>query len=103
MSDLNAQLTPAQVAAAEIRVAHEGYLHRVAVAFDQFINSTAGGKDDETISAHAQRLSDAGNVLGKTLTEALDLLQKSHGRLAEVGDMTRGEAVTATEQKALEP
>jgi hypothetical protein len=101
MSDLNAPLTPEQIQQAETNALHEGYLHRVAVGFDQWMNDVAGGQPDETISSRAQRLADQGNEFAKLLTHGLDLIQQQHGRKAEAGDDARAKQVAATEEKAL--
>jgi hypothetical protein len=101
MSDLNAPLTPQQITTAEIQAAHEGYFRRVIVDFDQFVNVATDGLPGETISSRAQRGADAGNEFAKLLTHGLDLIQKSHGREAEAGDLIRAEDVEATEDKAL--
>ena len=98
---MDEKLTPEQIAIAEQRAAHEGYLHRVAVGFDQFVNTMAAGNPDETISSRAQRLSDGGNEFAKLLTHGLDLLQKSHGRKAEAGDLVRAENVEGIEKETL--
>ena len=37
----------------EAQAAREGYVHRVLVAFDQFVNVIFRGRPDETISARA--------------------------------------------------
>jgi hypothetical protein len=101
MSDLNAPLTPEQIAAAELKASHEGYLHKVLVGLDQFLNTAAGGNPDETISSRSQRLSDQGNEFAKLLTYGLDLIQKDHGRKAEAGDLERTEKVEAIEKETL--
>ncbi len=102
MSALNQPLTPEQVAKQELQAAHEGYLHKVAVGFDQFMNVTTGGLPDETISSRAQRLAGNGNEFAKLLTHGLDLIQKDHGRKAEAGDLERADAVQSTEKQALD-
>jgi hypothetical protein len=99
--DENAPLTPGQIAFNAQQAAHEGYIRRVLVAFDQFTNTATGGLPDETISARAQRLSAQGNEFAMLLTRALDELQPSHGRTAEAGDLERAQAVVAVEQAAL--
>jgi hypothetical protein len=98
----NAPLTPGQIVFNEQQAAHEAYLHRLAVGFDQFINVATDGLPDETISSRAQRLSSHGNEFAMLLTRALDELQPSHGRTAEAGDLERAQAMVATEEKALD-
>lgn len=98
----NTPLTPGQIAFNEQQAAHEEYLHRVAVGFDQFMNVATGGLPDETISSRAQRLSAQGNEFALLLTRALDELQPSHGRTAEAGDLERAQVVVTTEEKALQ-
>ena len=100
-TDENLVLTPGQIAFNEQQAAHEDYLRRVLVAFDQFTNVATGGLPDETISSRAQRLSAQGNEFAMLLTRALDELQPSHGRTAEAGDLQRSEAVVAVEKAAL--
>ncbi len=101
MDQDNAPLTPGQIAFNQQQAAHEDYLRRVLVAFDEFSNVATGGLPDETISARAQRLSAQGNEFAMLLTRALDELQPSHGRTAEAGDLQRAETVVAVEQAAL--
>jgi hypothetical protein len=101
VSDLNQPLTPAQVAQAELQAAHEGYLHKVAVGFDQFMNTATGGNPDETISSRSQRLADGGNEFAKLLTHGLDVIQKDHGRKAEAGDLERANTVEGIESESL--
>jgi len=101
MTDSNAPLTSEQIKQAELNATHHSYLARVLVGFDEWINVDTGGTLDETISARAQRLSDAGNEFAKLLTHGLDLLQKQHGRKAEAGQLAQAEAVEQVEKKAL--
>lgn len=101
MSSLNQPLTPEQIAKQELQAAHEEYLHKVAVGFDQFMNTATGGDPDETISSRAQRDADAGNEFAKLLTHGLDLIQKDHGRKAEAGDLERAQTVEGIESQTL--
>lgn len=102
---LDAPLTPQQIATAELRVAREGYVHRVLVGFDQFVASLLDAQNDQTISsqteidAHKQVWFHAFAV---ALNDGLDLLQRSHGQLAQVGDVVRAQEVIATDSNALE-
>lgn len=94
-------LTPAQVAQQQLQSAKEGYIHRVAVAFDQFCNVTFNGLPDETISARGQRDAVKGDILAKVLVHGLDAIQANHGQKAEAGDLQRAQTVAAVETKAL--
>lgn len=102
MSD--APLTPQQIAAAEARVSKEGYLHRALDGFDQFIATLMDVQDDQTISsateiaAHKQVWYHAFAV---ALNSGLDLIQKSHGQLAQAGDIERAKEVIAVDTSAL--
>ena len=102
----DAQLTPAQLQDAETRAAHEGYIHRVLVGFDQFWNVVFGGQPDETISSRVRRISDDSEskhkLLAVVLNHALNLFQANHGALAEAGDLERAQTVEATEKQALD-
>lgn len=73
------------------------YLHNDAVAVDQTLNVFGGGHPDETISSRSQRAADAGNPVGKVISEGLDLIQKDHGHLAEQGDRRRAEKILEIE------
>jgi hypothetical protein len=101
MSGLDSPLTPEQIAKAELSATHHSYFARVLVGLDEFMNVTADGKLDETISARAQRLSDQGNEFAKLLTHGLDLLQPQHGRKAEAGQLAQAQEIEGTEKKAL--
>ena len=94
-------LTPDEVAIAEALANHEGYLHRLLVGLDQFVNGVFGGKPDETISAHSQQLAEAGNPFGKFMCWWLGKIQKDHGQLAEAGDLARATAQMELEQRML--
>lgn len=98
---MDTPLTPEQIAAAKLRAEHEGYLHKVAVGFDQFMNTATGGAPDETISSRAERHAKQGNEFAKLLSYGLDLIQKQHGQLAQVGDEVRAEAVDGIEKESL--
>jgi hypothetical protein len=94
-------LTPEQVAAAEANASHEGYLHRLLVGLDQFVNVAFDGKLDETISSRSQQLAEQGNPFGKFMCWWLGKLQKDHGQLAEAGDLARATAQMELEQREL--
>ena len=93
----DAPLTPAQTAIAAAQTEKEGYIHRVLVAFDHFLNVVADGLPDETISSRAERDAQKGEFLGKILTYGLDQIQKQHGEKAQVGDTVRAETVEKIE------
>jgi hypothetical protein len=103
-SKLDPPLTEEQIAAAMVRVKHQKYLHRVADSFDQFIGSLLGRQDDQTISsaveiaAHKNAWYDKPAVL---VNSGLDLLQRSHGQLAQSGDLERCAELVATDATAL--
>jgi len=86
----------------EAKTAKEGYLHRLLVALDQFINVALGGDPDETMSARSQRAAAKGNWLGKFMVWWLDKLNSQHGLKAEAGDLERAEAVEQLEDKSLD-
>src|SRR5271154_2626181 len=90
-------LTPDEVAIAEALANHEGYLHRLLVGLDQFVNGVFGGKPDETISAHSQQLAEAGNPFGKFMCWWWGKKKREHGKLAKGGFLVR--ATAKREQK----
>jgi hypothetical protein len=100
MSDPIQPLTPQQTAQAEAGTAKEGYLHREAVAVDIFINETADGKMDETISSRAARADEKGKWWGRTLSRFLDFFQSNHGPKAQAGDVERAQAVESLEDES---
>ena len=89
------------VAKQETEAAREGYVHRVLVAFDQFVNAIFGGRPDETISARAYRASLLGHKWGIALNWCLNLIQKDHGAKAAAGDLYRADSIEQTEDKTL--
>jgi hypothetical protein len=97
-------LSPDQLAAQEQRALQEGYVHRVAVGLDDFVNIMLDGSPDETISSRMARWAteDAGlkRDIGRKVSAALNLAQPDHGARAEAADLTRGLAVEAIELKA---
>jgi hypothetical protein len=95
-----APLTPGQVQLAEARAAKEGYVHRVLVGLDQFMNDLAGGLPDETISSRSERDAIKGDFAAKLITHGLDLIQANHGQKAEAGDVERATTVVAVEEKS---
>ena len=94
--------TPDLVAAAEARSAREGYLHRILVALDIFVNVVfLRGQQDETISTHAWRASNLGHTWGKWVNAWLNLFQDNHGALAASGDLQRAKSRVAQLSKLL--
>ena len=86
---------------AEYKATHHSYVRRVLLGLDLFANVLTGGHPGETISARSQRAADNGHWAGKAMTGFLHLFQRSHGKLAEVGDLARAKEIEATENKAL--
>ena len=92
--------TPGDVAAAMARAGNEGYLHRVTVALDIFLNVVfCFGEQDETMSTHAWRKSNT--WFGKIVNYWLSWFQANHGPLAASGDLERATARIAILSKAL--
>jgi hypothetical protein len=89
------------VAQQEAQAAAEGYLHRVLVAFDIFVNVLCRGREDETISARAYRASLQGKLWGRVLNGALNLVQEEHGAKACAGDLQRSQSIASVEKKTL--
>ena len=103
MSD--APLTAEQVAAAQLKVAKEGYIHRFLVQFDDLAAAALNIRNDQTISSQTEI--DAHKhvwyaAFAKAQNDGLDLLQASHGQLAQVGDIVRAKEVIATDTAALQ-
>jgi hypothetical protein len=97
------ELTPEEIAVLEARAAKEGWLHVRLVELDQFMNGILfNGMPDETMSAHFQRMADAGNPLGKAMCAWLDVIQARHGQKAQAGDLQRATAVEQTEENSLQ-
>jgi hypothetical protein len=92
----------ADIAAAEARVAAEGWLHRSLSAFDIAFNVIfLRGQQDETISTHSYRASLEGKLWGKLMCDWLDMLQPDHGLLATCGDFYRASVRAAALKKVL--
>lgn len=94
----------------EQQAAGEKYPHRVAVAFDIFLNVLTGGREDETISSRVRRISDAHpswkcwpNIgLAKLINWCLNLFWPNHGLHAAAGDLERAESIEQTEDHSLD-
>lgn len=92
--------TPGDVPAAMARASNEGYLHRVLVAFDIFLNVVVCfGEQDETMSAHSWRASS--HWFGHAVNYWLSWFQPNHGPLAASGDLQRATAQVAILSEAL--
>jgi hypothetical protein len=90
------------VPVAEASASQDGYVHRVLVAFDVFVNVLFRGRMDETISARSYRAALQGKLWGKVMNAFLNLFQANHGALAAAGDLERADSVAGTEQKTLD-
>lgn len=94
-------LNAVQTAAQEAKAIHQGYVHRVLVAFDQFMNVMIFfGRNDETISAHASRACLEGKIWGRLMSAFLNIFQADHGVKAQAGDAERARAILATEENS---
>lgn len=99
-----------QVEKFEQQAAQEKYFHRVAVAFDIFLNVLSGGREDETISSRVRRISDAhpswkctpNIALAKIINASLNVFWPDHGQHAQAGDLERAQSTEAVEDKALD-
>lgn len=89
MSDPITPLTPKQTTVQEAQAAHEGYIHRVLVAGDQFLAVLGGGPPDVTISTDAALAAVHGKAIGKIVSKLLDAFQRDHGAKAAAGDTER--------------
>jgi hypothetical protein len=89
------------IAAQEKQAAQEGYIHRVLVAFDQFVNVIFRGRPDETISARSYRAALEGKLWGRAMNAFLNIFQSNHGAKAAAGDLERSQSIDATETKIL--
>ena len=85
----------------ESQAADEGYLHRVLVALDIFLNVVFKGREDETISARSYRAALEGKIWGRIMNAFLDIFQSNHGAKAAAGDLERANSIAATENKIL--
>jgi hypothetical protein len=70
-----------------------GYITRLPIAFDEFVNVIFGGYLDETISARAGRAAFHGELWGKVLSWLLAKLVPNHCRLAELHDEQRAQYI----------
>jgi hypothetical protein len=98
MTDGIQPLTPAQTVQQEQQAAHEAYIHRLLVGFDQFMNTVTDGDPDETISSRAARAAEKGKPWGVAMSKFLDVFQKDHGAKAQAGDLERAETVATLEE-----
>jgi hypothetical protein len=90
------------VAIAEARAGKEGYVHRVLVALDIFLNVVVlAGRQGETISAHSYITSLEGKLWGKLMNKWLCGIQANHGQKAASGDLERSMAETSRLRKIL--
>lgn len=93
-------LTPEKEAQQERQAAREGYVHRVLVGLDQWVNVVCGGLPDETISSRASRAAERGKLWGVAMSRFLNLFQRDHGPKAQAGDTERAEKVLSTEKSS---
>lgn len=93
-------LSPQQTQIEENQAAHEKYVHRFLVGFDQFMNVVTDGDPDETISSRAARAAEKGKGWGIELSRFLNLFQKDHGADAQAGDLQRAQAVETLEENS---
>lgn len=54
------------------------YLLRIAIAFDQLLNTLLGGSEDETLSSRAAKARINGKKWGCVLCKVLDSIDKNH-------------------------
>jgi hypothetical protein len=91
-------LDPGSTQQQEAQAAHEGWVHRSLVAFDQAVNVIVlRGQPDETISSHSARAALEGKKWGVVMSKFLNLFQKDHGAKAIAGDEQRAENVERIE------
>lgn len=77
------------------------YVHKVLIAFDQFVNVVCGGHDGETISAHWGRMRQEGKLIGRIGSWVLSKLQRKHVEQAIAGDARRAKIILEVEEKAV--
>lgn len=100
MSSPITPLSPAQVAVQESQAAREGYVKRVLIGLDMFVNVIFNGHPDETISSRASRAATEGKLWGKIMSSFLNLFESDHGAKAEAGDVQRASTVTYLEDQS---
>lgn len=97
-------LDPTDTQIAENKVVKQGYAHKELVALDQFINVTADGTPDETISSRMARWATnkrgIKNKIGVAVSTFLNWFQKDHGAKAEASDAGRAKNVEEIEEKS---
>jgi len=103
-SKLDPPLSTEEISVAMGRVRHEGYVHRVLDSFDQFMGAIIGLQNDQTISSATEIAAHKNGVLkpfAVALNDGLDLIQRSHGQLAQAGDLERCTELKDTDAAAL--
>jgi len=98
-------LNPDQLIAQEAKAAHEGFLHRDAVAIDDCAGEVLfGAPAGETISTEAAIMSveDHGvkREVGEVVSGFLDVFQHNHGGKAAGADLERAQAEVAIIEKS---
>jgi hypothetical protein len=66
-----------------------GYLERLLISLDEFVNVLTGGNLDETISARSGRAAFRGKLWGRFMSWWLGKIVPNHCRLAELHDKQR--------------
>lgn len=100
MPTLITPLTPEQTAIAGSQATKEGYVLRVLIGFDMFVNVIFNGHPDETISSRSARAALQGKLWGKLMSKFLNLFQKNHGAIATAGDVQRANIVEYLVEKS---
>lgn len=104
MSQNDAPLTPLEIEQAAMRARKQGYIHGVLVAVDHLGAALIHLPEDQTISSATEIESKRHGLLGdvaKLLNDGLDELQRSHGQLAQVGDIVHAEEVAKADAAVL--
>lgn len=100
MAPVITPLTPTEEAKDEASALKEGYLHRVLVGFDMFVNVVANGHPSETISSRSSRAAAEGKRWGKVMCGFLNLFQSNHGPKAQAGDIARADTIEYLENSS---
>jgi hypothetical protein len=98
MSSPVTPIGPEQEASQMAQAGKEGYIKRVLIGFDMFVNVVANGHPDETISARSGRAASEGKIWGKAMAGFLNLFQKNHSVKAEAGDLERAKTAEHLEE-----